>query len=304
MSSPNDPHPVASTSKSSTSTGPREYTIRPLLWEELPLTKELRLEIGFVTGTHHLETLWKTDPGSIYGAITDDGELYGVCAVPFVGTDMAYLALLGVVAKWRRQGIGKRLLDEALRHVGSQNMYLHCLPSQVRLFRDKHNFQMYARELKSLGPGKPNVSALVQTVPGIVVEAVGEETLPMVVRYDERVFGCSRQKFVELSLAEVDAHTAVARRGSKTVCGYGFSTGDIYGNRIVRGIFADSEDIAEALLASVLQDAQCVTAIVKMLDAEEVYFERKIGLKRCSDIKTLFRWPFRGGDFTKIYAIG
>ncbi|XP_065285948.1 uncharacterized protein [Dermacentor albipictus] len=302
MSSANDPEPVASTSKSSASTGPREYTIRPLLWEELPLTKELRREIGFVTGTHHLETLWKTDPGSIYGAITDDGELYGVCAVPFVGTDMAYLALLGVVAKWRRRGIGKRLLDESLRHVGSQNIYLHCLPSQVRLFRDKHNFQMYARELRSLGPGKPNVSALVQTVPGIVVEAVGEETLPMVVRYDERVFGCSRQKFVELCLAEADVHTAVARRGAKTVCGYGFSTGDIYGKRIVRGIFADSEEIAEALLASVLQDAPCVTAVVKMRDAEEVYFE-KIGLKRCSDIKTLFRWPFRGGDFMKIYAI-
>ncbi|KAH7965310.1 hypothetical protein HPB49_006051 [Dermacentor silvarum] len=127
--------PVPGTSKPSTSTDLREYTIRPLLWEELPLTKELRLEIGFVTGTHHLETLWKTDPGSIYGAITDDGELYGVCAVPFIGVDMAYLALLGVVAKWRRRGIGKRLLDESLRHVGSQNVYLHCLPSQVRLFR-------------------------------------------------------------------------------------------------------------------------------------------------------------------------
>ncbi|KAH6939706.1 hypothetical protein HPB50_020942 [Hyalomma asiaticum] len=321
MSSTDKPKPAVDTSKFSTSGELREYTIRPLLWEELPLTKELRLEIGFVTGTHHLETFWKTDPGSIFGAITDDGELYGVCAVPFVGLDMAYLALLGVAAKWRRRGIGKRLLDESLRHVGTQNIYLHCLPSQRRRQQrrrveaavvakyavaegDKHNLQLYSRELKSLGPGKPNVSALVQSVPGVVVEAVGEETLPMVVRYDERVFGCPRQKFVELSLAEADVRTAVARRGSKRVCGYGFSSGDIYGNRIVRGIFADSEDIAEALMASVLQDAPLVTVVVQMRDAEEAYFEKKIGLKRCSDIKTLFRWPFRDADFTKIYALG
>lgn len=305
MASADEPASAQGPSRQSTSGADlREYTIRPLLWEELPLTKELRLEIGFVTGTHHLETLWKTDPGSIYGAITDDGELYGVCAVPFVGTDMAYLALLGVVAKWRRRGIGKRLLDDSLQHVGSQNMFLHCLPTQVRLFRDKHNLQLYGRELRSLGPGKPNLSALVQSVLGVKVEAVGEETLPMVVRYDERVFGCCRQKYVELSLAEADVCAAVARRGSKRVCGYGFSSGDIYGNRIVRGIFADSEEIAEALMAYVLQDASVATVIVHMKDAEEAYFEKNIGLKRSSDIKTLFRWPFRGGDFTKIYAIG
>ncbi|KAL3245472.1 hypothetical protein MRX96_046924 [Rhipicephalus microplus] len=215
---------------------------------------------------------------------------------------MAYLALLGVVAKWRRRGIGKRLLEESLRHVGTQNMFLHCLPTQVRLFRDKHNLQLYGRELKSLGPGKPNVSELVRTVLGVKVEVVGKETLPMVVGYDERVFGCSRQKYVELALAEADVCAAVARRGSTRVCGYGFSSGDIYGNRIVRGIFADSEEIAEALMAYVLQDATVATVIVHMKDAEETYFEKKIGLKRSSDIKTLFRWPFRGGDFTRIYA--
>ncbi|KAL3214052.1 hypothetical protein MRX96_035027 [Rhipicephalus microplus] len=303
MASVDEPPSAQDHNKPSTSgTDLREYTIRPLLWEELPLTKELRLEIGFVTGTHHLETLWKTDPGSVYGAITDDGELYGVCAVPFVGVDMAYLALLGVVAKWRRRGIGKRLLEESLRHVGTQNMFLHCLPTQVRLFRDKHNLQLYGRELKSLGPGKPNVSELVRTVLGVKVEAVGEETLPMVVGYDERVFGCSRQKYVELALAEADVCAAVARRGSRRVCGYGFSSGDVYGNRVVRGIFADSEEIAEALMAYVLQDATVATVIVHMKDSEDTYFEKKIGLKRSSDIKTLFRWPFRGGDFTRIYA--
>ncbi|XP_077512268.1 uncharacterized protein LOC144123290 [Amblyomma americanum] len=290
------------TGRAMSSTDLKEYTIRPLLWEELPLTKELRLEIGFIIGTHQLETLWKVDPGSIFGAITDSGELYGVCAVPFVGTDMAYLALLGVTARWRRRGIGKRLLDAAMDHVGTHNIYLHCLPAQVPLFRDRHKLQVYIREFRCLGPGEPKTSELLQSVAGVDVESISKEMLPLVVAYDERVLGCCRQKLLELETAEPDACTALARRGAKRVCGYGFATSDIYGGRIVRGIFADSEDVAEALLAHLLRDASRVIIFVQMRDTEDAYFEKKLGLKVSSTIKTLFRWPSRNGDFTKIYA--
>lgn len=63
------------------------------------------------------------------------GELYGICAIPFVGTDMAYLCILGVTAEFRRQGIGKRLMQAAMNHVGDHNVYLHCLPDQAQFFR-------------------------------------------------------------------------------------------------------------------------------------------------------------------------
>lgn len=280
----------------------RQYTIRPLLWEELPLTKDLRLEIGFVIGTHQLETLWKTDPGSIYGAITDDGELYGVCAIPFVGTDLAQLALLGVVAKCRRQGMGRKLLKTAMEHVGTHNLYLHCLPAQVAMFKEGNSLQLYTRELKSLGPGVPQLRKLVQTLPEVEVVPVNEKLMPLVVRYDERVHGSCRQKLLELALTEHGAETAVACRGSKTVLGYGFMTTSIYNNHVVRGICADSEEIAELILGFLARDAPTITVFVHMRDNEEACFEKKIGLKVCATIKTLFRWPMRDADFSKIYA--
>ncbi|XP_077554573.1 uncharacterized protein LOC144169347 [Haemaphysalis longicornis] len=280
----------------------KQYTIRPLLWEELPLTKELRLEIGFVIGTHQLETLWKTDPGSVYGAITDDGELYGVCAIPFVGTDLAQLALLGVVNKCRHQGMGKELLKIALDHVGTHNLYLHCLPAQVPMFKEGNNLQLYTREIKSLGPGVPKLANLVRTLPEIEVVPVSEKLMPLVVRYDERVHGSCRQKLLELALKEPDVETAVACRGSKSVLGYGFMTTSIYGNHVVRGICADSEEIAELILGSLARDAPTLTILVHMRDNEEAYFEKKIGLEVSTTIKTLFRWPSRDADFSKIYA--
>lgn len=280
----------------------KQYTIRPLLWEELPLTKDLRLEIGFVIGTRQLETLWKTDPGSIYGAITDDGELYGVCAIPFVGTDVAKLALLGVVAKCRRQGMGKKLINTAMEHVGTHNLYLHCLPAQMQMFKERCNLQQYFRAIKSLGPGVPQLAKLVKTLPGVEVVPVSETLIPLVVRYDEQVFGCCRQKFLELALTEADAETAVARKGSKSVVGYGFMTTSIYGNHVVRGICAESEEIAELILASLARDAPKLTIFAQMRDSEETYFEKKIGLKVSATINTLFRWPMRDANFSKIYA--
>lgn len=280
----------------------KQYTIRPLLWEELPLTKDLRLEIGFVIGTRQLETLWKTDPGSVFGAITDDGELYGVCAIPFVGTDVAQLVLLGVVAKCRRQGMGKKLLKTSMEHVGTHNLYLHCLPAQVQMFRERCNVQLYFREIKSLGPGVPQVAKLVKMLPGIEVVPVSETLMPLVVRYDEHVHGCRRQKFLELALKEADAETAVACKGSKTVVGYGFMTTSIYDSHVVRGICADSEEIAELILSSLASEAPKLTIFTQMRDSEETYFEKKIGLKVSATIKTLFRWPIQDANFSKIYA--
>ncbi|KAG0423693.1 hypothetical protein HPB47_000538, partial [Ixodes persulcatus] len=182
-----------------TSTELKSYTVRPLLWEELPLTKPLRIENGVLMGTHELETCWKVDPGSIYGAITEDGELYGACAVPFVGTDIAYLCLMGVAAPYRRRGIATKLMETAMQHVGTHNIYTHCIPEQVHFFRDRWNFQIYIRELKSLGPGVPKTSKLTQAVSGVQVQELTPQILPLVVKYDEFVFGACRKKFVETS---------------------------------------------------------------------------------------------------------
>ncbi|XP_040358580.2 uncharacterized protein LOC121047422 [Ixodes scapularis] len=288
-----------------TSTELKSYTVRPLLWEELPLTKPLRIENGVLMGTHQLETYWKVDPGSIYGAITEDGELYGACAVPFVGTDIAYLCLMGVAAPYRRRGIATKLMETAMQHVGTHNIYTHCIPEQVHFFRDRWNFQIYIRELKSLGPGVPKTSKLTQAVSGVQVQELTPQILPLVVKYDEFVFGTCRKKFVETSTGERDARTVVACRGLSRVCGYAILTTTMTGHAVVRGIYADAEDIAELLLVNLLRDSpysSTITIIVQMRNSEELYFEQKIGLQRTNDFKTLFRWPMKNGDLTKVYA--
>ncbi|CAN7996898.1 unnamed protein product [Ixodes hexagonus] len=231
--------------------------------------------------------------------------LYGACAVPFVGTDIAYLCLLGVTAQYRKRGIGTKLMESAMQHVGTHNVFLHCTPEQVHFFRDRWNFQLYIRELKSLGPGVPKTSKLAQAVPGVQAVELTPELLPLVVKYDEFVFGACRKKFVEASTSERDARTLVACRGPRRVCGYAFLTTNVTGHAIVRGIYADAEDIAELLLFSLLRDSpysSTVSMVVQMKNSEELYFEQKTDLKRTNDIKTLFRWPIKNGDLTKIYT--
>lgn len=104
---------------------------------------------------------------------------------------------------------------------------------------------------------------------------------------------------------EQDAKTAIACRGPSRVCGYGFLTTDLLGRTLIRAILADSDDIAEAVLSTLLRESThsgIITVLVQMKNSEEMYFEKKLGLSKATDIKTLFRWPIKNSDLTKVYA--
>ncbi|XP_064454826.1 uncharacterized protein LOC135366107 [Ornithodoros turicata] len=289
-----------------TAVGP--FTVRPLLWEELSLLDPVRKDFGFVTGLHQLETLWKTDPGGIFGAITETGELFGACVAPVVGTDTHYLSMIAVLPQYRKCGIGKKLMESTMVYAEKRNVYLFCPPNQVPFYRDKWKFQLYYRSLHVLTPGVPDVTQLKLVHSGVTINSFSADLLPLIIKYDESVFGVSRKKLVELELSEPEGTIAVATHNPLKVCGYGFITGDIYGRCIVRSVFADSQDIAELILGWLLRECSQVqttgvSIILRPSTEEDTYFQKKLKMTKAADLKCLFRWPLPQGDFTKIFVL-
>ncbi|XP_035215507.1 uncharacterized protein LOC118189073 [Stegodyphus dumicola] len=229
-----------------------DYSIRPMEKEEIPEVLDIWRETKLSEGTHSLDTWFSYDPEGFYVAVTNDGEILGVCAGVLQNEDLAFIGLYVVKSSYQRKGIGKRIWDTVMERVGLRNAGVNPVPEQLANYRDRAGFGVQTSWCSVVCVARDVLtSELCTNIPDVEIQVLkpGDDIIDEVTLYDADVYGFSRRNLVKLLCEEGDSITVAAIKvGERKVCGYGCIKENIKGNALVGPLYADETDIAELIL--------------------------------------------------------
>ncbi|GIY76144.1 n-acetyltransferase domain-containing protein [Caerostris darwini] len=117
--------------------GEMNYTVRVMTKEDVPQTLDVWKATGMQGGTHCLYTWLEVDKEAFHIAVLDSGEVIGVCGAVIHTPNFAFVGIYAVLEKYRGYGIGKKVWDACMEHVGSRNAALNAVPDKLILIPDK-----------------------------------------------------------------------------------------------------------------------------------------------------------------------
>ena len=189
-------------------------TLRALAAEDVETCVEVASAVGWQTDPHQWQ--WMLSLGEGQGAWLGDGTLAGTIVTFSFGAELTTIAMMLVRPTCQRRGIGRRLMEEALRRSTSRLVGLYATPAGEKLYR-------------VLGFSDAGSSTRFEGTPAIAAEPSAGDLRPMtrsdlaaVVALDEAAQGTPRERLVRSLFEEHDGAWVVERAGH--VAGFGLAT--------------------------------------------------------------------------------
>ena len=141
---------------------PPQVRIRQLTEDDLPSAVLLSRSAGW----NQLEADWRRlveyQPHGCFAAMLD-GELAGTVTTTCYGSDLAWVGMMLVNPRFRRQGIATALLEQSLAHLQAEDVVCIKLdataagrPLYERLgFRSEFSYRRWQRDDSTTGPDEP-----------------------------------------------------------------------------------------------------------------------------------------------------
>ncbi|KAG8190176.1 hypothetical protein JTE90_011901 [Oedothorax gibbosus] len=232
--------------------GEVSYIIRKMTREDVPETLDVWKDTGLQEGTHCLYTWLEVDKDAVNIAVKDTGEIIGACSAVIHHEDMAFLGMYAVRKAYQGSGIGMKLWNACVEHIGPRNGILNAVPDKTDKYRTKGGFPILeaswsATVNETYDP--VNHEVLSDDPPeGIDIVPFQESHLPAMFEYDLALMGYKREKALELNCKEQDSRTFVALDGDNKCVGFG--TIKISCNALgqVGPLYADDPKVAEVIL--------------------------------------------------------
>ncbi|KAG8195358.1 hypothetical protein JTE90_001377 [Oedothorax gibbosus] len=232
--------------------GEVSYTIRKMTREDVPGTLDVCLDTGLQEGTHCLYTWLEVDKDAVNIAVKDTGEIIGACSAVIHHEDMAFLGMYGVRKAYQGLGIGMKLWNACVEHIGTRNGILNAVPDKTDRYRTKGGFPILETSWASIMNetcNPVNHEVLSDEPPeGIDILPFQESHLPAMFEYDLALMGYEREKALELNCKEQDSRTFVAFNNR---CVVGFGTIKMRCDNAlgqVGPLYADDPRVAEVIL--------------------------------------------------------
>ena len=198
---------------------------------------------GWNPGLDDAERFLAADPHSFL-ATEHEGEIVATVSCALYGDSYAFVGFYIVRPDLRRRGIGRPLFERALERAGGHVVGLDGVLEQQASY-ERHGFALAHRNVRwrTMGGG---------TRPEGMVEL---SSLPFerLLAYDSAVFGSQRERFLRAWIDRPAGHALACMDGGEPV-GYGVLRPSRAGMKI-GPLFADGQDVAEALLNGVLAGA-------------------------------------------------
>lgn len=175
----------------------------------------------------------------------DGATVVGTAILTPFGSDHAAISMVIVAGAMRGRGLGRQLMDKALRHAGRRECRLTAtaagLPLYEKLgFRATHEIRQHQ--------GVPTALPEPALPDGLALDWAGSQDLPALAALDAQALGLDRRPLLRL-LAQVGR--VVLLRGAGRIAGYGvlrrFGRGEVIGP-----VVAASPDQARCLLSALI----------------------------------------------------
>jgi predicted N-acetyltransferase YhbS len=185
--------------------------------------------------------------GTGFGVDAPDGGLAGTVLITPYGREAASIGMMVVSPSHERQGLGRRLMEHALEHIGPLPTLLYAT-EQGRPLYEKLGFVQVGEVVKHLGrlTRQPEEVA----VAGTRVRAMTREDLDAVAALDADAFGAPRRELLQ-ALHRLASRALVAERDGRVV-GHGLVWPN-FDATMVGPLIAREEPIARSLTAGLLR---------------------------------------------------
>ena len=184
--------------------------------------------------------------GDGFCAEAADGTLAGTVIVNRFGDRLATIAMMLVLPSLQRQGVGRRLLTEAMAAAGDAVVYLYATAEGRRLYEPFGFVADGALAERFEG----NVQRDARAQGG--VRAMHPDDLPAVCALDARAQGGARKALLEALAAISERALVVERRGHVVGFGLAWRVDDVWA---LAPIVAEDDAIARSLAAALAADA-------------------------------------------------
>ncbi|WP_298846907.1 GNAT family N-acetyltransferase [uncultured Ruegeria sp.] len=223
-----------------------DYIIRPLTVAEVQHAVDWAGREGWNPGVHDAECFRQTDPGGFLGGFLNGEMIASVSAVNY-NDHFAFLGFYIVKPEFRRHGHGLEIAQHALAHCAGRNMGLDGVVEQQDNYR-KSGFTFAYNNYRFAGT-KTLMLAKLDTSPNNHIADLNSAS-DALKAYDRNLFPAPRDLFLDSWLSAF-SHVSKVYSENGNIRGYATLRPCLTGYK-VGPLFADSTDIAKALLNAVL----------------------------------------------------
>jgi GNAT superfamily N-acetyltransferase len=221
-----------------------DLKIRKMIRDEAEFAVEMASSEGWNPGINDGKLFFDADPDGFYVAEIA-GKPIGCASAVAYDDSFGFLGFYVVKPEFRRTGVGMKLTEKCLEHMGNRNIGLDGVVENEKKYQKIMKFKSSYSNLRFEGIGEGEIPD------GLVgISAVPFEKL---LEYDRRMFPAPRGAFLKKWIIQPDSY-AFARLEDEKLRGYGVIRKCRKGYKI-GPLFADDQSIAEkifqALKASV-----------------------------------------------------
>lgn len=224
-----------------------DYIIRPLTANEVQQAVDWAGHEGWNPGVHDAECFRPTDPDGFLGGFLDGEMIASVSAVNYDDA-FSFLGFYIVKPEFRHHGHGLEIAGHALAHCTGRNMGLDGVVEQQDNYR-KSGFTFAYNNYRFSGT-KTRILAKLGTRPNDHVADLNSASNDLKA-YDRKLFPAARDLFLESWLGSY-SHVSKLYTENGRIRGYATLRPCLTGYK-VGPLFADTPEIAKALLAALLE---------------------------------------------------
>ncbi len=204
---------------------------------------------GWNPGLDDADRFLAADPDSFL-ATAREGEIVATVSCALYGDTYAFIGFYIVRSDLRGRGIGSPLFERALERAGGRVVGLDGVLAQQASY-ERRGFVLAHRNVRwhTLGGGdRPDGVVELSSVP-----------FEQLLAFDSAVFGAQRERFLRAWMDRPPGHALACLEGER-LAGYGVLRPCRAGAKI-GPLFADDQDVAEALLTGLLAAAGPLTEV-------------------------------------------
>jgi GNAT superfamily N-acetyltransferase len=226
--------------------------IRKMHREEVEFAVEMAVSEGWNPGIHDGELFYEADPEGFFIAEVA-GNSVGCASAVAYDSSFGFLGFYVVKPEFRKTGIGMKLTERCLNHLGERNIGLDGVVENEKKYQEVMKFTSSYSNLRFEGIGEGKVPDGLVSISTITFESLLE--------YDRRMFPAPRPRFLERWIKQPDSY-AFAKLEAEKLKGYGVIRKCRKGYKI-GPLFADDQNAAEEIFQ----------ALKASVSGETIYFD-------------------------------